>query len=638
MNEDLNYLLNPPTTEEQNYVNSLEMSEEGQEAVSAPVSAPEASEEDLQNIFNSLQKEDIEADKATWNDVLKSGGLRSYAGFAQVFLSMAETTGAVPKGTTANFTKDILSAEKSGDMSLAQTLARDTLADSLIIAADVYATRGVSLKEALKRTTAIGAGGGLFTFVEDPEQAGALSSARLLNTTLGATFAPTMMAATTGLGRTVSSIFYGGRGKIEPANVDIRPEKAVRLEGAETIEQAAEKGLVLTPGQATADPALLSQELKVSARLSDENLRYVSDVMGSNAKNLDSLIDDLVSTVIPEGKEGVAEAAIQLYNKSNQDIIPQAMLPNLTTLRNSPAIETTIAEIKKNPLTSSAYNSFAPNSIGQIRMVLHSLQDQIDNATGDAKQILISSKKQLETFADNASPAYKAARATAQREKTAEQIVKALKTKGEEVVPLKDRATAFVSAFQNVEAKEKLKFAIDNLPTSRAQKEATAKFNLLLELLPRVSSMNTYLEKLLKLDPEVLEARSGLRPEILYSLINILHQNNDKKFIQFILDPNQSAARLKDVMPPKTTPTEDNLRALGVFIEESINEYDSALGIKVDSFIEKEEEEALKTSSINTKARTFKKMIQTGKDQELKTKNPEAYDILFSAYQKQAAV
>jgi len=203
MNEDLNYLLNPPTTEEQNYVNSLEMSEEGQEAVSAPVSAPEASEEDLQNIFNSLQKEDIEADKATWNDVLKSGGLRSYAGFAQVFLSMAETTGAVPKGTTANFTKDILSAEKSGDMSLAQTLARDTLADSLIIAADVYATRGVSLKEALKRTTAIGAGGGLFTFVEDPEQAGALSSARLLNTTLGATFAPTMMAATTGLGRTV---------------------------------------------------------------------------------------------------------------------------------------------------------------------------------------------------------------------------------------------------------------------------------------------------------------------------------------------------------------------------------------------------------------------------------------------------
>ncbi len=86
MNEDLNYLLNPPTEEEQNYVNSLEMSEEGQEAVSAPVSAPEASEEDLQNIFNSLQKEDIEADKATWNDVLKSGGLRSYAGFAQVFV------------------------------------------------------------------------------------------------------------------------------------------------------------------------------------------------------------------------------------------------------------------------------------------------------------------------------------------------------------------------------------------------------------------------------------------------------------------------------------------------------------------------------------------------------------------------
>ena len=637
MNEDLNYLLIPPTTsEEKNYVDLLGTSEEDQEKESTSVVAPPASEEDLDAILVSVQQEDIQDEKATWQDVLKSGGMRSYAGFAQVFYSMAETAGAIPEGTTAEFTRSILEAERTNNMTLAQTLSRDALAESLIIAADIYATKGQNLKTALKRTTAIGAGGGLFTFVEDPEKAGALSSARLLNSTIGATLAPMMMATTTGLGRLVSSVGFGGRGKIRSAGPDIRPEEAVRLEGAETIEQAAEKGIVLTPGQATTDPALLSQELKTASKLSDQSLRQIADLMGSNAKNLDELIDDLVSTIIPEGKEGVAEAVFQLYNKADEVIIPQEMLPNFTTLRNSPAIETTIAKIKKDNLTSTAYNSFENNSIGQVRMILHSLQDQINNTTGDAQKILISSKKQLENFADKASPAYKAARATSQREKTAAQVVKALKTKGEEVVPLKDRATAFVNAFDNVEAKEKLKFAIDNLPTSKAQKEATAKFNMLLEFIPRVSSMNSYLEGLLKLDANVLESRSGMTPEIVYTLMNFIHQNNDRNFIRFILDPNKSASRLKDAMPPKTTPTEDVARALGVFIEENFNEYNNFLGLTVDSYIEKEEEQALKTSSVTSKARTFEKMMRTGKDQELKTKNPEAYDILFAAYKKQA--
>lgn len=637
MNEDFDYLLNAPVTEEEKtYIDVLETPEEEQDTVPVSIAAPEASEEDLDKLLLAVQQQEINEEKATWDDVLKSGGLRSYAGFAQVFLSMAETAGAVPKGKTAEFTRSILAAEQTDNMSLGQTLARDTLADSLIIAADIYATKGQNLKTSLKRTTAIGAGGGLFTFVEDPEQAGALSSARLLNSTLGATLAPVMMASTIGLGRLGSSVFYGGRGDIAPANIELRPGEIVRQEGAETIEQAAERGLVLTPGQATADPALLSQELKTSAKLSDDSVRYIADIMGSNAKNLDELIDDLVATIIPEGKEGVAEAVLQLYAKADADIVPSEMLPNLRTLKGSPAIENAISKIKKNPITSSVYNAQSPNSIGQLRMILRNLQDQIDNAAGDEQQFLIAAKKQLETFADEASPAFKAARATSQREKTAAQVVKSLKTKGEEVVPLKDRATAFVNAFENVEAKESLKFAIDNLPTSKAQKEATAKFNLLLEFIPRISSMNSYLESLLKLDPSVLEARSNLTPEILYTLMNLIHQNNDRNFIRFILDPERSAARLRDAMPPKTTPTEDTLKILGVFIEENFNEYDSALGLSTESFMRNEETEAFKSSSASSKSKAFEKMMKAGTLDDLKQKNPEAYNILFSAYQNQA--
>ena len=165
-----------------------------------------------------------EAAKATYGDVIKSGGIRILAGPAQAFLGSAEVAGLVDKGSTAKFTQSVLEAEKMGEMDIAQTLLRDTLAQSIPIAAEVYATRGRSLLQSLKPSAGIGTLGGFYTFIEDPKQAAALSSARMYNTIVGGAASALTTGAMMPLGYAVSSI-RGARGALDVAGPDIRPSE-----------------------------------------------------------------------------------------------------------------------------------------------------------------------------------------------------------------------------------------------------------------------------------------------------------------------------------------------------------------------------------------------------------------------------
>ena len=115
------------------------------------------------------------AAKATYGDVIKSGGIRILAGPAQSFLGSAEYAGLVDKGSTAKFTRSVLEAENMGDMDFAQTIVRDTIAQTIPLAAEIFATRGRSLLKSMKNSAGIGAAAGYHTFIEDPEQAAGIS-------------------------------------------------------------------------------------------------------------------------------------------------------------------------------------------------------------------------------------------------------------------------------------------------------------------------------------------------------------------------------------------------------------------------------------------------------------------------------
>lgn len=130
-------------------------------------------------------------------------------------------------------------------MGLAKELTRDTLANIVPIVAEIAATRGVSLKAALGRSTAVGAGGGFFSFVENPDQAAATSMARFLNTGTGAVLSPMFMAAGAGIGRGFSYL-RGTRGEQQVGAPDLVPEQSIKEAGAETIEQAAQRGITLS--------------------------------------------------------------------------------------------------------------------------------------------------------------------------------------------------------------------------------------------------------------------------------------------------------------------------------------------------------------------------------------------------------
>ena len=270
-------------------------------------------------------------------------------------------------------------------------------------------------------------------------------------------------------------------------------------------------------------------------------------------------------------------------------------------------------------------------TVGRIKLVIDQLESQIKNTQGtSAAKVYIAAKDRLEDFADKVSPSYKEARAVTMREKTANTVLEALRKGGSsKVVPLEFQAQAFVNAFQNLDAKEALDFAIENLPTSTAQKEARAKFNLLLELIPRAAETEKTLSSALRRKDRVVAERAGPTPAGLYTLTNFLRLNNDRAFIDFILDPNKSSQRLRDNMPRPTTDAEEAGRMLNIIIREILPlKYDEGLAPNI---ITPEEDMNLNKVSASSKSKTYQRLLRSGKLEELKEKNPKVYQQLLES-------
>lgn len=593
---------------------------------------------ELSPLATAFEERQKEAAKATYGDVMKSGGIRILAGPAQALLGTAEVAGLVDKGSTAQFTQSVLEAEKMGDMDLAQTLVRDTLAQAIPITAEIYATRGKSLLQSLKPSAAIGAGGGFMTFVEDPQQSAALSSARLFNTTIGGVVAPIAMGTMLGLGNLASSI-KGGRGAIDVAGPDVRPSAEVREAGASLIEAAGQRGISISPGVATGDAALVADELRRGTVIRPQFARFLADKVGSNATSLEGLIDDLVNTILPEGKEQIAKSIDDAYIRVDNELIPQESLPIYDTLRSEDVVQQAISGIKATTGLSSEFDSLHPLSVGRINMIAKRLESMIQTAPTDAAQKMIAAKRRLQEFADEISPSYKEARAMTQRKKSALTVEQAMQRGGESaeaVIPFQYRVQSFVSAFENLEAKKALDTAIENLPSSTAQKEARAKFNLLIELIPRVAEMDKLIKAKLGDDPEDLARRAGVTPAAVYSTLNFLNINNDRKFIEFILDPDKSVARLREVMPTRTTKPQEFLRTFGVWFKENFDEYDQTM--TTPQLMSREEEDSITKASTSSKSKTYQRLLQSGKLEELREKNPRVYQQLLESTRQTAIV
>lgn len=593
---------------------------------------PKATTDELDNTVVALsEKADAERNKATYNDVFRSGGVRAVSGIPQGILAFLEFNGAVEKGTTADFTRQVLAIENIGDMDLAQQLVRDTLANAIPIAAEVAATRGLKLRDALKRTSVVAPAGGYFSFVENPDQAAATSSTRLLNSGFGLLFSTVFMAGSSAIGKGVSAL-RGRGGEVEVGGPDIFPDQAQRQAGAETIEQAAERGVILSPGAATADPALVAQELKRGGNFSPETQRFLADVIGSNAKNTQALIDDLVDTIIPEGKGKISEVVSELYAKANDDLLPAEVF---IEFRNNPVVESIVSSTNRNAAEKAAYDSYKPNSIGKFNFIIKEIQRQIDSLEGsDAAAQLIKLKKEMQAAAKNSSEKFRVAVDASQREQTAKEVLDALtKTGSGEIIPFANSAMSFVNNFSNREVKEQMAFGIRSLSDPKQQKEAFEKMNFLLDLIPKVSQMEKTIQGYLKEDAGEFARRSGPLQAAIYTVSNFLNSQNSESFVRFILDPNKSASRLKEIMPKRLTNTEEVLRAFGIIASE-ITEESTATTYEIP--FKPEEKTALNSSSMQSKAKTYEQLLRSGRLEEFMSKNPEAYSMLKQAYQQRA--
>lgn len=593
---------------------------------------PNATPEGLAStLLNTSTEEEEEQNKATYQEVFKSGGLRAVSGIPQGLMGFLEFNGVIDKGSTAEFTKRVLAAEQMGDMDLAQQLVRETLANIIPLTAEIAATRGVTFKQALKRTAAIAPAGGYFSFIENPDQAAALSTARLMNSGTALFLSTTFMTAGTLIGKGISA-FRGRGGEVEVAGPDILPETSARQAAAETVEEAAERGIKLSPGAATLDPALVAQELKRGGSFSPEMMRFMSDVIGSNAKNTQELIDDLIATIIPEGKSQISEIVGQLYAKANEDILPTAVVAQF---KSNPIIQGIISDASKNPAKNAAYNAHPANSIGRFNYVIKEIQKQIDELGGsDAAAHLIKLKDQLQNAAKEASENYRLAVDASQREKTAVEVVQALNKAGDgQVIPSLNSALDFVAHFSNKEVKEKMALGIRSLSDPKQRAEALEKMNFLLNLIPKVSQMDQTVRRYLTDDAAELAKRGQPLQAAVYSVSNFLNNANSESFVRFILDPNRTAARLREIMPNRLTKTEDILRAFGLITGEILAE-------PVESIFEvpfkEEDKTALNSTSDRKKAKTYEQLMNSGKLDEFMTKNPEAYAILEDAYKQRA--
>jgi hypothetical protein len=601
--------------------------------------SPLISGDQLGNVIDSaLNFEEEKQNRAKWSDVIKSGGIRAAAGPVQAIVALAEQAGAVDSGTTANFTNQVLQYEQLGDIGLGQELLRDTLASAIPLTAEIVATRGAPLIPSLKRTSVIGAAGGFTTFVENPEQAAAVSTTRLLNTGLGSILAPMMVAGGIGAGKVISSL-TGKLGDIRSANAAIRPSPNVLQQGADTIEQAAKRDIILSPGAATADPALVAQELAAGSGFSDTTKRFLSDVIGSNADSLDGLLDDLIATLIPEGRGAVSESVSTLYEKANKDIIEGSSLQLLQNLRDTPVVSQTVQRILKDPASRSAYTQHPINSIGRLRTVISDLQAQIDSAANnDAKKYLIAIKDKLVNLADDVSPNFSAARSTSQREKTAIEVANALRKSGDSsVVPFKNSASSFASGIQNKEVKEKLMFAIKSLRDPAMRQEALQKYEYLLKVIPKVSELEKTLTSLISRDANAVAARGTVTTSVFYTALNFLNKNNNENFIRFILDPSKSAQRLRETLPSSTTAPEEFLKGFGLWAKENIDGYETSYGEDKVSALSSDAE-TIRNVSNASKAKTYEKLLRSGELEQIQQNNPDVYDSLFSGYKKLAIV
>jgi hypothetical protein len=75
---------------------------------------PKATNDELDNTIVALsEKADTERNKATYNDVFRSAGIRAVSGIPQGILAFLEFNGAVDRGSTADFTRQILAIENT---------------------------------------------------------------------------------------------------------------------------------------------------------------------------------------------------------------------------------------------------------------------------------------------------------------------------------------------------------------------------------------------------------------------------------------------------------------------------------------------------------------------------------------------
>ena len=593
---------------------------------------PEASTEAVEStILSTVAETEEEQNKATYSEVFKSGGIRAVSGIPQGLMAFLEFNGAIDKGSTAQFTQDVLAAEKMGDMDFAQQLVRETLANAIPIAAEIAATKGVPLKQALARTAAVAPAGGYFSFIENPEQAAATSAMRLMNSGTALFLSTGFMTAGSLLGKSISAL-RGRGGEVEVAGPDILPETSARQTAAGTVEEAAERGVVLSPGSATLDPALVAQELKRGGNFSPEMMRFLADVVGSNAKSTQALIDDLINTIIPEGKSRISEVVGELYSKANVDLLPTEVVAKF---RSNPVIQKIITTAQKDPARKAAYDAHPPNSIGRFNYVIKEVQEQIDALGGsDAAAHLIKLKKELQKAAKDASENYRLAVDGSQREKTAVEVVNALTKAGDgQVVPSLNNALDFVANFSNKKVKEQMAFGIRSLSDPKQRAEAFEKMNFLLKLIPKVSQMDKTLQKYLMGDSAEFAARGQAFQAMLYTISNFLGNKNSEAFVRFILDPQRTAARLKEMMPSSITKTEDVLRAFGLITGEILAE---PAGSTFEVPFKQEDKTALNSTSNKKKAKTYEQLMNSGKLNEFMAKNPEAYAMLEDAYKQRA--
>ena len=627
-----------------------------------PIASPDTKQRDIEYLFDTLERDEAkELTSATFADVAKSGGLRAIAGPAQAFLAFVESSAQsagnpYPQNlpTVEEFTRMILEMEGNKDMSAGQQFVRDIMANVIPIALEIGLTRGATIPQTMKITGGVGLGAGYTQFVEDPAQAKTGSTARMTNAALSALIGVIAAGGGALAGRGFDYL-RGARGTRESANIDIRPDAQTRMEGATTIEQARDVGIVLTPGQATSDIGLQTQEIAAGGRLSRQLIRNISDTVKSNQKAADALIDNLYSVLLPEGKATIHANVSALYERSGRQLLRGDSLDAFNDLRAySPrgtdklsVIEKTIANITNNPATNRAYAELPANSIGRANLIVRNLQAQINAAKEAGTTDFIPLKnirEDLLKILDEASPEYALARQTSQREKVAQEVVQALRSdKGSAVVPYANSAQRFVDAFDNIVAKEKLFEGIRNLPNKTMQAEARAKFELLIKLLPKVSSQQKFLEQRLAQSGEkMLQERASPEIGLLFSALKVISTNNDTNFLRFILDPSKTSARLRELNLERNTASEEFLKKVGIVFSEIIDDYatenvsgmDFAENLKLSSL----DRQAMGRSTDSAKAKAYRKLLQSGRLDEFMAKNPEAYKILRDAGKAQAIV